>query len=170
MQHLKEYWFVFLALTMGLVALLIHSHSPSVAHILFSIFAVGILALAALQAVITALQNYVIKTHPLQTYPILRNLPPVETMQARLFKILWGGFILLSLSFLGAFIYLPDVWHHIQLSKLFFCILAWGLFATLLYGYHRSGWSSDMVTIRTIIGVMLLIVAYFCSKWIEHSQ
>lgn len=167
MQHIKDYLFHYLALTAGLVVFGIHSYAPNSAHILFSIIALGILVLAAVQALITAIQNHVIKVHPLQTYPILRSLPPVETMQAILFKILWAGFIVLSLSFLGAFLYIPDVWQHIQFSKLLLSILAWGLFATLLYGYHRSGWSSDMVTIRTIIGVLLLIIAYFGSKWIE---
>lgn len=167
MQHIKDYLFHYLALTAGLVVFGIHSYAPNSAHILFSIIALGILILAAVQAIVTAIQNYVIKTHPLQTFPILRNLPPVETMQDILFKILWAGFIVLSLSFIGAFLYIPDVWQHIQFSKLLLSILAWGLFATLLYGYHRSGWSSDMVTIRTIIGVLLLIIAYFGSKWIE---
>lgn len=168
MQHLKDYLFVYLVLILGLVVFGIHSYAANLAHILFSIMAVGILALAAVQAMVTALQNHLIKAHPLQTFPVLRNLPPVETMQGALFKILWAGFILLSLSFLGAFLYLPDVWQHIQFSKLLLSILAWGLFATLLYGYHRSGWSSDMVTTRTIIGVLLLVIAYFGSKWIEH--
>lgn len=166
MQHLKDYVLIFIGL--GTIVFGIHSYAPNIAHILFSIVALAILSAAALQALITALQNYAIKVHPLQTYPILRSLPPVETMQQILFKILWVGFILLSLSFLGAFLYLPDVWHHIQFSKLLLSILAWGLFATLLYGYHRSGWSSDMVTVRTIIGVMLLVIAYFGSKWIEQ--
>lgn len=166
MQHLKDNLFIYLVLTLGLVVFSIHSYAANAAHILFSVAAVGILSLAAIAALITALQNYVIKAHPLQTYPILRNLPPVETMQALLFKILWTGFIVLSLAFLSAFLYLPNVWQHLQISKLLFSILAWSLFATLLYGYHRSGWSSDLVTFRTIIGVLLLVVAYFGSKWI----
>ncbi|HSX20886.1 MAG TPA: cytochrome c biogenesis protein CcsA [Gammaproteobacteria bacterium] len=168
MQHFKEYLFFFLVLALGMLVFAIHSRAPNLAHILFSVLSLGILVLAALQAIVTAAQNYVIKAHPLQTYPVLRSLPPVETMQGILFKILWTGFILLSLSFLGAFFYLPNVWQHILSSKLLLSILAWGLFATLLYGYHRSGWSSDMVTTRTIIGVLLLVIAYFGSKWIEQ--
>jgi ABC-type uncharacterized transport system permease subunit len=136
---------------------------------MFSLIALSVLILAALQAMTTAVQHYVIKTYPLRTYPLLQKLPPVETMQGILFKILWAGFILLSLAFISAFIYIPDVWQHIQFSKILLSILAWGLFATLLYGYHRSGWSSDMVTVRTIIGVALLIIAYFGSKWIEQT-
>lgn len=168
MQHIKDYLFLYLALAIGIVVFGVHSYAPNSAHILFSIAALGILVLAAVQAMLTALQNYAIKAHPLQTYPILRSLPPVETMQGILFKIIQVGFIVLSLSFLGAFLFLPDVWQHIQFSKLLLSILAWSLFATLLYGYHRSGWSSDMVTIRTIIGVLLLVIAYFGSKWIEQ--
>lgn len=168
MQHIKDYWFNFLVLIFGMLVLILHSRAPNFAHVCFSLTAVAILILAAIQAILTALQNYFIKTYPLQNLPLLRNLPPLETMQAVLYQIIWAGFIVLSLAFIGAFLYLPDVWHHIQLSKLLLSILSWSLFATLLYGYHRFGWSSDMVTIRTLFGVLLLIIAYLTSKWIER--
>jgi len=166
MRHFNGYWVIYLGL--GLTALAIHSYAASLAHIFVSIIAFGILSLAALQALVITLQNYLLKQHPLTTYPVLDILPPVETMQDLLFKTLWAGFIFLSLSFLGAFIYLPDVLQNIQVSKLLLSSLAWILFATLLYGYHRSGWRNDVVTYRTLIGVSLLTIAYFGSKWIEH--
>lgn len=166
MRHFKEYFLIYLGL--GLLALGMHIYAASLAHIIFSVIAVAVLVLAALHSLVTAMQNHIIKQYPLQPYPIFRNLPPVETMQNLLFKILWAGFILLSVSFLAAFIYLPDVWQHIQFSKLLLSILAWLLFATLLYGHHRYGWSSDIITIRTIIGVLLLAIAYFGSKLIEQ--
>lgn len=166
MRHFKEYLLIYLGL--GLVALGMHMYAAITAHIIFATIAVSILALAALQAMLTAMQNHMIKQYPLHTYPILRSLPPVETMQNLLFKILWAGFIVLSVSFFAAFVYLPDVLRHIQFSKLLLSSLAWLLFATLLYGYHRSGWSSDMVTKRTIIGLLLLTIAYFGSKLIEQ--
>lgn len=167
MRHFKEYFLIYLGL--GALALGMHFYAANRAHVIFAIFAVCILTIAALQVLIAAMQNYVIKQYPLHTFPILRSLPPVETMQGLLFKIIWAGFILLSLSFLAAFLYPPDMLQHTQFSKLLLSTLAWLLFATLLYGYHRSGWSSDMVTVRIIIGVLLLAIAYFGSKWINQT-
>ncbi len=167
MQYINGYYILYLGL--GLTALAIHSFAASLAHILVSVIALVIFALAAIQAVVTTLQNYLLKHHPLNTYPLLRALPPVETMQDLLFKILWAGFIFLSLSFIGAMLFLPDVWQHINLAKLVFASIAWLLFAGLLYGYHRSGWGNHVVTIRTLIGVLLLAIAYFGSKWITQG-
>lgn len=169
MQHIKDYSFIYLVLGLGFIVFALHSYDPGLAHAMFSLLALSILGLAALQAITTAIQHHIIKSYPLHTYPILLKFPPVETMQARLFKILWAGFIVLSLAFISAFIYLPGVWQDMQFSKVILSILAWGLFATLLYGYHRSGWSSDLVTVRTIFGVLLLLIAYFGSKWIEQG-
>ncbi len=148
-------------------ALAAHSYAASISHILISVLAFATLGVAALQAMIITVQNYALKHHPLHSVPLLRVLPPVQTMQNNLFKIIWTGFIFLSLSFLGAFIYLPNVLQAIPLSKLVLSSLAWVLFATLLYGYHRSGWRQDIVTARTLGGVFLLIIAYFGSKGIK---
>lgn len=166
MQHFNRYLVIFLAL--GLAAIAAHRQAASLTHIFISFIAFGILGIAALQALVITMQNYLLKQYPLRTFPILQTLPPVETMQATLFKVIWAGFIFLSMSFLGAFIFLPNLIQHIQLSKLVLSSLAWVLFATLLYGHHRSGWRNNVVTTRTLIGVLLLAIAYFGSKWIEQ--
>lgn len=166
MRHFNRYSFIYLGL--GLFGLGIHSYAPSLAHIVVSIIAFSILCLAAAQALVITLQNYLLKQHILTTYPLLNTLPPVETLQGFLFKTIWAGFIFLSLSFIGAFMFLPHVLSHIPLSKVLLSSFAWVLFATLLYGYHRSGWDSNVVTYRTLIGVGLLTVAYFGSKILEQ--
>ena len=167
MQYFRSYFLIILAL--GLAALAAHSFAASRSHIFISIVAFAILSIAAIQTILITLQNYVLKRYPLATIPVLQALPPVDKMQALLFKVIWAGFIFLSLSFLGAIFFLPKELPHIQPSKLILSSLAWLLFATLLYGYHHSGWRNEVVTKRTLIGVLLLTIAYFGSKWIEQN-
>lgn len=164
MQHFKLYSLIFLGLVS--LALLGHNYAASFSHILISLIASATLVIAAIQASVITVQNYVLKRHPLNTFPILRILPPVQSMQIALFKVLWAGFIFLSLSMVGALLYLPKILETKQFSKILLCSLAWGLFATLLYGHHRFGWRNNVVTTRTLIGVLLLTAAYFCSQWI----
>lgn len=162
MGHFNGYLLIYLGL--GLAALAIHSFAAHSAHIIVSLVAFIILAIAALQAMAITLQNFLLKQRPANTYPLLQFMPPVETLRNLLFKTLWAGFVFLSVSFLGAFIFLPNVLETISMTKLVLSVLAWSLFAAMLYGYQRFGWRNDVVSIRAFVGVLLLTAAYFGSK------
>src|SRR5690242_4173737 len=58
------------------------------AHIVLSLFAMSLLTLASLQAVLLGWQNYLLKRH--RTTSLVRILPPLQTMETFLFLLLWG--------------------------------------------------------------------------------
>ncbi len=133
-------------------------------HILISIAALGILGMATLQAALLHIQTQRIRNKIPEAN--LWFLPPLQTMETLLFQIIWLGFIFLSASMASACIFLEDIFQINLLQKIFFSFLAWGFFATLLYGHHRSGWRGTRVVRFILTGMVLLVVAYFSSKLI----
>lgn len=131
-------------------------------HILISIAALGVLGMAALQATLLHIQTQRIRNKMPDNH--LWFLPPLQTMETLLFQIIWLGFLFLSASLASACIFLEDIFQVNLFQKIFFSFLAWGFFAVLLYGHHRSGWRGTKVVRFTISGMVLLIVAYFSSK------
>lgn len=162
MRHFNGIWLIYLGL--GLIALGVHGLAAHYAHIVVSIVALVIFTVAALQAGAITLQNFFLKQRPGDTYTIQRMLPPVDALRDLLFKTLWAGFVFLSVSMLGAFIFLPNVLNNITPGKLILSTLAWALFAAMLYGYQRHGWRNDLVSICALLGLILLGAAYVVSK------
>lgn len=130
-----------------------------VIHILLATAALGTLGIAAIQAITIAFQARLLKgSTTLPSY-----VPPIQTMQKLLLKIIWAGFFLLSITLIAA-IYFLQLNNSLALSKLVVTGCTWLLYAGLLYGQYKSGWSRDVLTFRTIIGVGLLTLVYLASK------
>lgn len=136
-------------------------------HIVISIAAFGILGLAVLQATLLYLQNYLLRskrTSLLSSW--LPWLPPLETMESHLFKIILFGFILLTFSLLSAWTFVDELYTTQRLHKIILSSLAWGVFAILLIGRYRAGWRGPTAIRWTLAGVVFLIIAYVSSKLI----
>lgn len=109
------------AISVGLALVLggsevVHTNQPHMlAHIFLSLLAMSVLALASLQAILMGLQNYSLKRH--YAAPMLNILPPLETMERRLFQIIWGGTLLLTAS-LGSGFFFPHAWQATQFPKM----------------------------------------------------
>lgn len=143
-------------------------YPTTLVHILMSIAAFSMLGMAALQATLLSVQNRLIRNK--SANGIVRLLPPLQTMEALLFQIIWLGFILLSASLCSAFLLGPESWAGIRFQKIIFSILAWGLFAALLYGRYKSGIRGPQAIRWTLTGVVLLIIAYLGGKLIHMGS
>lgn len=136
------------------------------AHILLSILAYGLLTIAMFQALLLSWQDRQIKhKHPTG---IIRNFPPLQTMESLLFGFLWAGWLLLSLSLLSGWLFLDDLFAQHLVHKTVLSCVAWVVFGVLLWGRHQLGWRGHKAIRWTLAGFCLLMLAYFGSKLVRE--
>lgn len=132
------------------------------AHILLSICAYSLLGVAALQALVLAIQERQLQhKHP---GTIMRALPPLQVMENLLFQLITIGFFLLSLALATGFMFLHDPFAQHLVHKTALSILAWIVFAILLWGRWARGWRGPVAIRWTLAGFACLMLAYFGSK------
>ncbi|MDX1453999.1 MAG: cytochrome c biogenesis protein CcsA [Gammaproteobacteria bacterium] len=132
------------------------------AHILLSVLAYGLLALAAFQAILLWLQERRLRAH--QPGGLIRALPPLTIMESLLFQTLAAGFALLSLALFSGLLFIEDLFAQHLAHKTVLSILAWVVFATLLWGRWQFGWRGRTAIRWTLSGFTLLVLAYFGSR------
>lgn len=135
-------------------------------HILISLLAYSMLALATLQALLLATQNHHLHNH--QTNTLIRTLPPLQDMESLLFQLIQAGVLLLTLGLLSGFIFLDDLFAQHVAHKTLLSILAWITFATLLFGHWRYGWRGRIAIRWTVSGFTLLMLAFWGSKFVRE--
>ena len=147
-------------------ALLASASSGLQLHILISIISYSLLTLAALQALLLAVQNKQLRNrHP---GGFIRALPPLETMETILFPLIGIGYVLLSTSIISATPYTPDIFAQHLVHKTILSIAAWVVFAILLWGRWRFGWRGRKAIRWTLSGFVVLMLAYFGSKLVRE--
>jgi ABC-type uncharacterized transport system permease subunit len=133
-------------------------------HILTSLLAYSILGLAVLQAILLAIQD----SHLRNRSPggFIRALPPLQTMESLLFQMIATGFALLTLALVTGALFLEDIFAQRLVHKTTLSIIAWAVFAVLLWGRWRFGWRGRTAIRWTIGGFIFLMLAYFGSKFV----
>lgn len=131
-------------------------------HILLSLLAYGLLAIAAGQSILLLIQNRYLKNkHP---GGFIRSLPALQSMETLLFQMIQVGFILLTLALLSGFIFLDNIFAQHLAHKTVLSIIAWLLFAILLWGRWHFGWRGKKAIHFTLGGFIFLMLSYFGSK------
>ncbi len=131
-------------------------------HIIGSMLAYAVLFLAAAQAVLLTVQDHCLRQH--HPNGLMRSLPPLQTMETVLFELIRLGFILLSLALLSGLTHLHDMFAQQVVHKTVLSVLAWAVFAGLLWGRWQGGWRGRTAMRWTLSGFGLLLLAYFGSK------
>lgn len=135
---------------------------PLKIHVLLSMLAYSLLTLAAVQAILLAVQDHHLRSrHP---GGFVRTLPPLQTMESLLFEMITAGFVLLTFALLSGFAFLEDMFAQHLVHKTVLSVLGWLMFGGLLIGRFRSGWRGRTAIAWTLGGFGVLILAYFGSK------
>lgn len=135
-------------------------------HILMSIMAYALLTIAAVHAVVLWIQDRQLRNR--KPGGFIRALPPLETMETLLFQMIGLGFFLFSISLITGMIYLEDMFAQHVAHKTVLSIIAWFVFATLLWGRWRFGWRGTTAIRWTLGGFFVLLLAYMGSKWVTE--
>lgn len=135
---------------------------PLKIHVLLSMLAYSLLTLAAVQAVLLAVQDHHLRHR--QPRGFVRGLPPLQTMESLLFEMIGAGFVLLTLALLSGFAFLENMLAQHLVHKTVLSTIAWLVFGALLLGRFKYGWRGRTAITWTLSGFVLLILAYFGSK------
>ena len=135
-------------------------------HIILALLAYAMMIIASLFALQLAYVNYRLKKHKSPVTAI--NLPPLMTLEKSLFQFILIGFVLLTCTLITGFIFLDDMFARESAHKALLTIIAWLIYATLLWGHFKKGWRGRLVIYITIIGSSLLTLAYFGSRFVRE--
>ena len=136
------------------------------AHISAAMLAYSLFTIAMLHAVLISQVEK--RLHQASLPRVLRNLPPLMTMESLLFRIIAIGFALLSLTLASGMMFSQELfgkpWQFTH--KIVFGFLSWLVFGTLLLGHAFYGWRGRFAVRWTISGFVFLLLAYLGSKFV----
>jgi ABC-type uncharacterized transport system permease subunit len=135
---------------------------PLDAHIILSLIAYSLFAVAALQSLLIACQEYRLRQRTPGVW--WSTLPPLQEMERFLFQLIGTGFVLLTLALFTGLIFVTNLQAQHLTHKVVLSVLAWIVFAVLLWGRWRFGWRGRTAIRWTLSGFIVLMLAYFGSK------
>jgi len=131
-------------------------------HIIMSMLSYSLLSIAAVQSILLAVQDKHLRNK--RPGGFIRSLPPLQTMETLLFQLIGLGLGTLTIALVSGAIYLDDMFAQHVAHKTVLSIVAWVVFATLLWGRWRSGWRGRTAIRWTLSGFVVLFLAYMGSK------
>lgn len=142
-------------------------------HVAIAILSYSTLTIAAFHAVLMALQESRLHTHPNNAQGgwlglAIDRLPALLTMERLLFRLIGFGFVLLTLTVLSGVVFSEQLfgtaikWDH----KTIFTMLSWALFGALLAGRVWRGWRGKTALRFTLTGFATLLLAYVGSRFV----
>jgi len=143
------------------------------AHLLIALAAYGLMTVAALHALLMAALDRrlhrpasgvhaALPGHASLATRLLDDLPPLLAQERLLFRVIWVGFLLLTLTVLTgahASYTLSARWLPFD-HKTVFTLLSWLTFGLLLIGRAARGWRGRVALRGTLAGFALLLLAY----------
>lgn len=133
-----------------------------VVHIITSIVAFGVLSIAGVYAVFISMIDHLLRQHNFNS--LIQTLPALETLEEMLMHLIKAGFVVLTLSLATGLVFVNDLFGQHLGHKTILSIMAWLVFAALLWGHWKRGWRGRVAVRMTITGIVILLLSYFGSK------
>jgi ABC-type uncharacterized transport system permease subunit len=139
-----------------------------IAHVWIAMIAYSLFTFAALHAVLMAIAER--SLHHKSTLIMLPSFPPLMMMESLLFKIIGLGFALLTITLISGMWFSEEIFHKpLEFNhKTIFSIASWFIYAALLFGRYQYGWRGLKAIRWTLIGFVLLLLAYVGSKFVSQ--
>lgn len=137
---------------------------PLDAHIVLSLIAYSLFAVAAVQAIIIGAQEYRLRRGA--AAGVWNTLPPLQLMERFLFQLIAAGFALLTVALIFGLLFVHNLLAQHLMHKTVLSGIAWLVFAVLLWGRWHFGWRGRMAIRWTLGGFVVLALAYFGDKLI----
>jgi ABC-type uncharacterized transport system permease subunit len=131
-------------------------------HVTVALLAFSALSIAAVLAILLAIQERALRRSRFGHW--LRALPPLTLTEVLLFRLIAAGFIGLTLTLLTGALFVDDLFGQHLIHKTTLSIVAWIVFGVLLWGRWRHGWRGSRAVNLTLIGMGVLLLAFFGSK------
>jgi ABC-type uncharacterized transport system permease subunit len=137
-----------------------------IVHIAIALLAYSLFTFAALHALLMALAER--SLHNKATLIKLPSFPPLLVMESLLFKVITLGFVLLTLTLISGMLFTEQIFNKpMQFNhKTVFSFASWVIYGWLLFGRFKFGWRGRKAINLTLIGFVLLLLAYVVSKFI----
>ncbi|MGL4205426.1 MAG: cytochrome C assembly family protein [Aeromonadaceae bacterium] len=134
-------------------------------HIGLALLAFSLLMIASLFALLLAYLEYHLKARKRVSLP---HLPPLLTVEQRVYQLIGLGVLLLTLSIGSSLFFWQELLAPEQRYKVLLTLLAWAVYVLLLWGHYRHGWRGKRLITLSLLGSLLLILAYFGSRFIQE--
>jgi ABC-type uncharacterized transport system permease subunit len=137
-------------------------------HIVLAIVAYSLFTFAALHACLMRMAERAL--HKKNSRLALPGFPPLMVLDALLFRVLRIGFVLLTITLASGMLFSEEIFGKpLQFNhKTVFSIASWLIYAWLLFGRFKYGWRGKIATRWTLVGFVLLLLAYIGSRFILH--
>lgn len=137
-------------------------------HIAIAMVAYSLFTFAALHACLMRVAERAL--HKKNSWLTLPGFPPLMVMDELLFKVLRIGFVLLTITLVSGMLFSEEIFGKpLQFNhKTVFSIASWLIYAWLLFGRFKYGWRGKTATRWTLVGFVLLLLAYIGSRFVLH--
>ena len=126
-------------------------------HFFLSTLVLSVLCIAALQALLLASQEWMLK----HKHGFIHYFPPLEVMESYLFILISIAIVLLTLIVVTSLVLFYPVFGERLWQKAFLSIVAWSVFLILLIGRSYFGWRGKVAIRWTLVGASLIAGIYW---------